>query len=94
LLWSVGEFKRAKNLREESSCTKNDPRCGNFGLDPLVFDNDLPVTGWFEIVELPVGEIPRAGSDRKTQQEWAEPIIRLKKQLDKPRKLTLTSPHS
>jgi hypothetical protein len=26
-----------------------------------------PVTGWFEIVELPVGEIPRAGSDLKTQ---------------------------
>jgi hypothetical protein len=26
-----------------------------------------PVTGWFEIVELPVVEIPRAGTDRKTQ---------------------------
>jgi hypothetical protein len=26
-----------------------------------------PVTGWFEIVELPVDEIPCAGSDRKTQ---------------------------
>ena len=25
-----------------------------------------PVTGWFEIVELPVVEIPRAGTDRKT----------------------------
>jgi hypothetical protein len=35
LLWSVGEFKRAKNLWEVSSCTKNDTIGGNFGLDPL-----------------------------------------------------------
>jgi hypothetical protein len=26
-----------------------------------------PATGWFEIAELPVVEIPRAGTDRKTQ---------------------------
>ena len=31
-----GDFRRAKNLRAESSRTKNDPRGGNFGLDPLL----------------------------------------------------------
>jgi hypothetical protein len=30
------KIRRAKNLREESSRTKNDPRGGNFGLDPLL----------------------------------------------------------
>jgi len=43
LLWSVGEFKRAKNLREESSRTKKDPRGGNFGLDPLPTTSTLPL---------------------------------------------------
>jgi hypothetical protein len=48
-----------------------------------------PATGWFEIVELPVVEIPV-----KLKKEWAEPIVRLKKQSDKPKKLTSISPHS